>query len=148
MLVISDTNIIVSALISPTGTIANILNSKRKFKIIAPDFLLDEINEHFDKILINSTLTTQSELKSLISFYKEKITFVSIDDIPPKNRIEAYKLVEDIDIDDLPFVALAIYKKCTLWTSDMKLLKGLKRKGFKNVITTTELKKYLYKKSN
>lgn len=114
MIVISDTNIIVSALISPNGAVANILNSKRKFKIIAPDFLLDEIDKHFDKILINSILTERKELKALISYYKEKITFIPIDEIPQKDRLNAYKLVNDIDIDDLPFVALSIHKKCLL----------------------------------
>ncbi|HMV15862.1 MAG TPA: PIN domain-containing protein [Chitinophagales bacterium] len=146
MIVISDTNIIVSALISPNGAVANILNSKRKFKIIAPDFLLDEIDKHFDKILINSILTERKELKALISYYKEKITFIPIDEIPQKDRLNAYKLVNDIDIDDLPFVALSIHKKCLLWTSDIKLINGLKKKGFTKVITTSELKKFIYKK--
>lgn len=146
MIVISDTNIIVSALISPNGAVANILNSKRKFKIIALDFLLDEIDKHFDKILINSILTERKELKALISYYKEKITFIPIDEIPQKDRLNAYKLVNDIDIDDLPFVALSIHKKCLLWTSDIKLINGLKKKGFTKVITTSELKKFIYKK--
>lgn len=146
MIVISDTNIIVSALISPNGAVANLLNSKRKFKIIAPDFLLDEIDKHFDKILINSILTERKELKALISYYKEKITFIPIDEIPQKDRLNAYKLVNDIDIDDLPFVALSIHKKCLLWTSDIKLINGLKKKGFTKVITTSELKKFIYKK--
>ena len=108
--------------------------------------MLDEIDKHFDKILINSILTERKELKALISYYKEKITFIPIDEIPQKDRLNAYKLVNDIDIDDLPFVALSIHKKCLLWTSDIKLINGLKKKGFTKVITTSELKKFIYKK--
>lgn len=46
MIVISDTNIIYSCFYKPNGVIATILkNEKKKLQFIAPDFLLDEVEE-------------------------------------------------------------------------------------------------------
>jgi len=44
------------------------------------------------------------------------------------------------------FVALNLYKKHKIWTSDKVLIKGLEKKGYKMCITTKELKSKLYKK--
>ena len=146
MIVVSDSNIIFSALITPNGTVASIIKAKRKFKIIAPTYLLDELYEHFDDLLVNTPFNTSVELNKQIKLISEYIEFVDVEIITKKARVTAYQLVKDVDLDDLFFVALAIHKKCTLWTSDIKLINGLKKKGFKNTITTTELKKFLYKK--
>jgi predicted nucleic acid-binding protein len=43
-------------------------------------------------------------------------------------------------MDDLPFVALALYLDAYLWTGDKILYDGLKTKGLKKVISTQELK--------
>ena len=51
MIVISDTNIIYSCFYKPNGVIATILrNEKKKLQFIAPDFLLDEVEEHLPEI--------------------------------------------------------------------------------------------------
>lgn len=48
MIVVTDSNILFSALISPKGTVAKVLKSKSKIQILAPDFLFEEIDNHFD----------------------------------------------------------------------------------------------------
>jgi predicted nucleic acid-binding protein len=48
-------------------------------------------------------------------------------------------LVEDIDINDVQYVAYAKQFKCKIWSGDKKLIKGLKAKGFTNILTTDEL---------
>lgn len=146
MIVISDTNVIYSAQLTPNGTIAKIISAKKKFKIVAPNYLLEEIEEHFDEIVAQSKTLNYKELKELLDDYKQKIQFIAIDDIPSKTIQIAYNLVKDIDEEDVFFVALAIYKQCKLWTTDRTLANKLKAKGFKKIITTKELKLYLYKK--
>jgi len=49
------------------------------------------------------------------------------------------KMVEDIDIKDLPFVALSLYLDAKILTGDKKLINGLKSKGFENIIELKEI---------
>ena len=42
-------------------------------------------------------------------------------------------------MDDLPFVALTSYLEGMLWTGDVKLLNGLRAKGYQKCISTEEL---------
>lgn len=44
--------------------------------------------------------------------------------------MEAYRLCRDVDEKDTPYVALSIHLDGQLWTDDMVLKTGLKRKGF------------------
>jgi predicted nucleic acid-binding protein len=48
MIVIADANIIISALITPKGVNGLILNSKNKVQFIAPDYLKEEVKNHWD----------------------------------------------------------------------------------------------------
>ena len=65
---------------------------------------------------------------------------VTFDIIPEQCWLEAKQLVSGIDMDDLPFVALALYLDAYLWTGDKILYNGLKTKGFEKVISTQELR--------
>ena len=123
MIVITDSNIIISALIKPSGAIAKIFKSKSQIQFFAPDFFLDIIEE-------NSPLAAKKNgIKIEIDFLKSKIKFVPIDKIPKKYILEAFEIVKDIDVDDTFFVALNCYKHWKIWTCDAALLKGLKSKG-------------------
>jgi predicted nucleic acid-binding protein len=51
MIVITDSNIIISALIKPNGVVAKVFKSKSQIQFYAPSFLKDEISEHFSKIV-------------------------------------------------------------------------------------------------
>jgi predicted nucleic acid-binding protein len=48
-------------------------------------------------------------------------------------------MVKDVDLKDLIFVALCLEKNCVLWTGDKKLIKGLERVGYHNIVTTSML---------
>ena len=145
MIVITDSNIIVSALIKPNGTVAKIFKAKSQLQFYAPSFLKTEISNHLDKIM-TATNFSKKELQQELNYYFEKITFIDISNIPKKHIIDAYLVVSDIDADDVFFVALNFYKKHKLWTSDKALIKGLEAKGYKICITTEEIKGSLYKK--
>ena len=71
------------------------------------------------------------------------IKFVNEIIIPENIIVESEKLVEDIDFDDILFVALTKHIKGKLWSGDNKLIKGLKLKGFTQVITTQEILKLI-----
>lgn len=51
MILITDSNIIFSALIKPNGVVASILKTEKKIQFVAPDYLLEEIDEHLPEIV-------------------------------------------------------------------------------------------------
>ncbi|WP_026776597.1 PIN domain-containing protein [Polaribacter sp. Hel_I_88] len=144
MIVITDSNILFSALISPNGTVAKVLKSKSNIQMFAPDFLFEEIENHLDKI-VKYSKRSKKDIKAEILFFKEKLQIIHRKDIPKEDVQKAITIVNDIDIDDFLFVSLHFHTKHKLWTSDKELIKGLLKKGLDICITTTQLKKYLYK---
>jgi len=145
MIVIADSNIIMSALISPEGSTASVLKDKSNIQFVAPNFLLTEVYEHWETIVQFTTLSKR-ELFEEFYFYRNRITFTDVDAIPKKHKNDARKIVNDIDKDDAQFVALHLYKKHKLWTGDRKLINGLKAKGYDICVTTAELRQKLYRK--
>lgn len=53
--------------------------------------------------------------------------------------IKAASFVNDIDMDDIAFVAMSLYFGINIWTGDKQLMNGLIKKGFQNLITTSEM---------
>jgi predicted nucleic acid-binding protein len=145
MIIIADSNIIFSALITPNGVVASIFSEKSNLQFLAPSFLFEELDSHIDKIVELSSLSKREIVEKIKSF-KKRITLVDTLQIPKKYRTEAIDIVADIDVDDTSFVALNRYTRHKLWTSDKKLIKGVEAKGYKIFITTEELKRKLYKK--
>ena len=141
MIVITDSNILFSALKSPNGVVAKILTHKSNIQFYAPNYLIDEIKRHSGKISVN-----KKEVLARLNILLGKIEIIDVDKIPKEKVFQAIEIVKDIDIDDAFFVALHLFKKHKIWTSDKVLIKGLEQKGFKICVTTSELKLKLYKK--
>jgi predicted nucleic acid-binding protein len=54
MIIVVDSNIVFSGLLSPEGTISDfLLNSNDRFEYCAPSFLIKELSYHQEKILKN-----------------------------------------------------------------------------------------------
>ncbi len=139
MIIVVDTNIVFSAILNTNSTIGDlILNSQNIFQFHSCNFLLNEIDNHWEKLKRISKLNT-SDLSESRYLILKNIFFVSEQQIPVQYRISAHELVKDVDIKDVAFVALNEFQKSFLWTGDKVLIKGLKNKGYKNVITTKEL---------
>lgn len=51
---------------------------------------------------------------------------------------KAIDLTEDIDIKDSSYIALAIELDCVLLTRDKPLIRGVKKKGFRKIMTFEE----------
>ena len=139
MKIIVDTNIVFSALLNIDSRIAQVLLLEDKnLHFFSCDFLKFEIAKHKNKILkITKYSETQfSELEYLVT---KNIHFQNHHLINPKILSKAEELIKDIDIDDAPFLALAISLKAQLWTGDKKLVKGLQNKGFNSIISTEEI---------
>jgi predicted nucleic acid-binding protein len=139
MNLVVDTNIIVSVLITPKGTISRLLfQDLSDSQLVAPHFLFDELVSKYDKILKLTELSDE-ELKELFYLLVKHIDFIDNDLISEENQRKAYEIVKIIDKKDLLFVALSIQTGFTLWSGDLKLVNGLKSQGFFNVIVTKEI---------
>ena len=140
-----DTNIIISSLITPKGTIADLIfNKLDKSILVSPRFMLDELQDKFNKIL-KITRYPNQYLVDLIYLIHKKIDFIDDKLISFKNQQKAYDLVWDIDKKDLLFVALSLQTDYKIWTGDLKLISGLRQKGFENILSTNELIKNMEK---
>lgn len=143
MNLIIDTNIIISSLITPRSNLSKLIfHDLVGSRIIAPSFMFEEILNKYDKLL-RSTKLTDEQLKELIYLLLKRVDFIDNDLISSKNQQLAYELVKDIDPKDLLFVALSIQTGFKIWTGDLKLHQGLKKKGFTNIISTKDLVKEL-----
>ena len=146
MIVISDANIIFSCFYKPNGAIATILKKEKKnIQFIAPDFLLEEVEEHLFEIMAKTNIT-KIKARALLKEFTKNITFYKLDDIPDEYIDKAHKIVENIDPDDYPFVALHLKEGHKIWTCDVKLINGLIEEGYDICITTHELRAKTYKK--
>ncbi len=139
MKIVVDSNIIFSALLKTHTTFGQIIfNSDGIFEFYSSHNMRTEIREHWDKLKKLSKLT-EAQLEESYYALLTKITFINEELIPQKFWVESEKLLEDIDLDDIDFVALTKYLRGKLWTGDKTLRDGLKGKGFKNVLTTFEI---------
>ena len=139
MKIIVDANIVFSSILNSNGKIGDLLiNSKRIFNFIAPEFLRYEIKDKYQKLQSISGLNIDQVMEAEYQICKD-ITFISEEQINHKYWKEAHDLVHDIDIKDIQYVAYSKQFKCKIWSGDKKLFKGLKEKGFANMVTTDDL---------
>jgi predicted nucleic acid-binding protein len=141
--IVVDTNIVFSGLLNSSSKIGKILiNSSHHFEFYTCDFLRYELLKHRNKLLKRTKLNTE-ELEELELLITSNITFINEALIPVNIISSTELLLAEIDINDLPFVALAKNLKAKLWTGDKELYKGLRAKKFKDIITTAELSELL-----
>lgn len=139
MKIIVDANIVFSGILNSNGKIGDLLiNSKRYFNFIAPEFLRHEIKDKYGKLQLISDLNLGQLMEAEYQVCKD-ITFISEEQINYNFWTEAHDLVHDIDIKDIQYVAYAKQFRCKLWSGDKKLFRGLTEKGFVNIVTTDDL---------
>lgn len=118
MNLVLDSNIVISGLITPNGTISKlIINNLAHSKLICPQFLFDELISKFDKIKKITNLN-DDQLKELLFRFIKRIDFIENELIDIRFQKEAFELVKDIDKKDLLFIALSLKTGFKLWTGD------------------------------
>jgi predicted nucleic acid-binding protein len=136
---IIDTNIVISALITPSGTLSKlIIRDMNNIGLYAPSFLLEEIENKKNKILKLTNLS-MIDYSTISDILLRRITFIDKNLIEIKYQKEAYQIVKDIDPKDYIFLAFSLQTGFKIWTGDKKLYNGLKSKNFTNIINTNEL---------
>lgn len=137
--IIVDTNIVFSALLNTSSRIGQIsINGKNYFEFYSSEYVRFEIFQHKEKIKSIGKFS-EDEFIETYSLILKNITILNHSIIPLEIYRSAELLCKDIDVDDTIFVAVSDFAKGKLWTGDMKLLNGLKNKGYEQVIKTEEL---------
>jgi len=137
--IIVDANIVFSGILNTESKIGDILiNSVGMFTFIAPDFLRIEIQRHHDKLVKISKLSIEQVLEAEFQICKS-ITFISDEQINNQNWKAANKLVSEVDIKDISYIAFSKQFKAKVWSGDKALIKGLANKGFTNFISLNEM---------
>ncbi len=130
MRVVIDTNIFFSALLREENKFRNILLLNSEDNFYTCHLLMAELFRYKEKIV---KLSKMDEAEVFEVFYEllKKVELFNETYITRESLLHAYDLCKDIDIKDIPFVALTIELDGLLWTGDKKLKEGLLKKGFK-----------------
>ena len=126
-----DANVLISIMISGKSSYKPSLTF---FDFFTPDFVLEEIDKYKPTILEKTKLSTE-ELQRFTFFVFNQVSVIPRIVISEEAIEKAFELTKDIDIKDLSYVALAIELDCVLLTRDKQLIKGVKKKGFRKIMT-------------
>jgi len=134
MELIIDANVLMSALVATKGFTYDLIFND-KIRLFAPEYLLEEFEEHKHEIIEKSGLS-EEELQLFLSLISTRIDF-----IPNKEFRRFIKLAEEItpDPDDTEYFALALKQNCSIWSNDKKFKKQDKIKIYR----TEELAKVI-----
>ena len=127
--VVVDTNILFAALLRHETRSRQVLLTQSGYTFYAPRFVVVELFKHKERI-VQSTELSQEELLECLSAHFARIKFSDEGTIPIGVWMEARRLCVDVDIKDVPFVALTLHLDGLLWTADEELKVGLQAKGF------------------
>ncbi len=116
-----------------------LLKDLREIEKYSCYYLYIEIFDKKEKIIKYSGLE-EKEVLELLYLVLKNIQFINENQISETSWKRARDLTEDIDIKDVSFVALTIELGAVLFTGDKKLYKGLKKKGFMDVMNLEDLK--------
>lgn len=127
-IIVVDTNIIISALISDSRQIRRTL-ARKDLQFVSPKFIIIELFKHAPKIQ-KATKLPKDEVLELLSSIINQIKFYDDDLISVGSWVEAFRLCRETDEKDTPYIALSLELKAKVWTNDNGLKIGLRKKGF------------------
>ena len=115
MILIVDSNIVISSLIRDSTTRSILINTP--FILYAPETMINEIRKYEDYILKKSGLT-KSDFERLFDLVSENINILEKEKYE-KHLEEADKIIGHVHKGDVPFVALALaITNDGIWTDD------------------------------
>jgi predicted nucleic acid-binding protein len=125
-----DANVLMSILISGKSIYKPLLDY---YNFIVPEFALVEIDKYKISIF-EKTQMQKNELINFSYFVFSKLNILPNYIIDEQIFENALKLTKNIDIKDTSYVALSMQLNLTLLTRDKKLIIGLNKNKYKNVL--------------
>jgi predicted nucleic acid-binding protein len=138
MTIVVDANIIISGIINPYSLIGVLLiEDNPSIEFVIPEFALIEIQSHKERICKKLNINSKV-FEILLDKFLLNITVFGHDDVTEEIYHKAEKLTQIIDTNDTWYIAFAIALNGFLWTGDLKLNRGLRKKACYLTITTQE----------
>lgn len=125
-----DANILMSMLISGNASYKPILEF---YDLYLPEFVLVEVEKYKSQLLLRTKMNEDEFLKWSILVFS-KITVLPNYILSTESLEKSHLLLDDIDLKDTAYLALAIQLDLPLLTRDKPLATGLKKKGFRRVM--------------
>lgn len=129
-----DSNVLFSALMSGKNIYLEVFEAA---EVYVPDFIFLEMAKY--ELRIRQRTNLQGSLKTFTRELFSRITVIPNLAIDFGSFMRAHHLCQDIDPEDIPFVALSIDLALPLWTNDKKLSDGLQAKGYTHLINSAEI---------
>jgi len=131
-----DTSVLIAALMKKSAVRELLLNPL--FEFYVPEYCIEEIERHLGEVSERSGVSTESVLL-LLGVLLTSVQVVSAERVVKKWK-EAHSIMGRIDVDDVPFIALALsFPNDGIWTEDKHFLKQNKVKVWR----TRDLSKLL-----
>ena len=124
-----DANIVMSILLSGKADYRPILAF---FNFILPDFVMVEV-EKYSNVIKSKSRLKETELLLWTYFVFSQLTILPQYALQPESLIKAEALLENVDLKDVAYVALAMQLDLPLLTRDKPLYHGLRKQGFRKV---------------
>ena len=128
MRIVIDTNMIFSLLLGKNVRMRDTFFDPTHV-FYAPNYIIGELFEKKEKIIKCSALS-EPELYELFHRILGKIEFVAEDFIALEHRSQTFRLCQNVDEDNIPFIALSLQLNAIFWTGDKRLKEHLDRHGF------------------
>ena len=117
MELVIDANVIFAALIKESHTRDLLLSGHHAFFI--PEFIYEEFNNHLD-ILAQKTKLSPNTIREILAelLVAANVTAIRSDNF--RDQLQKAEMISP-DWDDVPYFALALKRKCAIWSNDKKL---------------------------
>ena len=132
-----DTNKALSSLVR-NGVVRRLILHPA-IELYAPEYLIEEIDEHKSDVLKK---VPEEFFHLMMDELKRKLIVVKAEELA-SYRDEAVRIAQEFDIDDWPFVAVALRLGIPIWTNDKALIRHSLRSSRYLAIDTVTLLKVL-----
>lgn len=120
MKLVVDTSVLIAALMKKASVRELLLNPL--FEFFVPEYCIEEIEGHVVEISERSGLSVEN-VYLLLGVLLASVQVVPVERVSKRMR-EAEKIMKKIDMDDVPFIALALsFPNDGIWTEDKHFLK-------------------------
>ncbi|MDP5168817.1 MAG: PIN domain-containing protein [Bacteroidia bacterium] len=124
-----DANILMSMLMSGKADYRPLLSF---FTFILPEFVLVEV-EKYSEVIKQKSRLSDTELLQWTYFVFSQLAILPRYALQQESLAKAEELLRNVDLKDVPYVALSMQVDLPLLTRDKLLYDGLRKQGFRKV---------------